>query len=164
MFEAIDLGAMPWRAQMMLLAGISLMIWVLFRRNIRARRNRRRQDAELRVERKKWAARATSGAPLADAPADVARWQSGMFDLHRELRADLDTKIAVVQSMVRLADQRIETLRNLNEERLETTIAGRADRVESLTRLGRSTQEIAETLRISIGDVEFLQSLAHRNV
>jgi hypothetical protein len=162
-FETVDLGDMPWRSQMMLLTGIALLIWVMFRRNIRAKRIQHQQNAEVRTQKKKWAARESSGAPLADAPVDVARWQSGMFDLQRELRAELDSKIAVVQSLVRMADARIETLKQLSSERLETTLPQRAARVEQLTREGRTASEIAAAMGISVGDAEFLQGLRISN-
>jgi hypothetical protein len=48
--------------------------------------------------------------PLSNAPVDVQRWQVAMFDLQRELKADLDTRIAVVQTLIRQVDERIERL------------------------------------------------------
>lgn len=143
----------------MLLCGIALLIWVMFRRNIRSRQIRRREDLELKVDRKKWQARHDTGAPLADAPVDVARWQSGMFDLQRELRAELDTKIAVVQSLVRMADQRIEALSRLSVSS-EAGLRLQAERVESLDRAGKTPPEIAEQVGMSVGDVEFLLSIS----
>lgn len=159
MFEAIDLGAASSRSQMMLLCGIALLIWVMFRSNIRSRQVRRREDAELTIERKKWQSRKVSGAPLADAPVDVARWQAGMFDLQRELRAELDTKIAVVQSMVRMADQRIEVLQSLCGSS-QDGLRLQAERVDSLDKAGKTPLEIADEVGISVGDVEFLLSFS----
>lgn len=158
-FETIDLGAASSRSQMMLLCGIALLIWVMFRSNIRSKQLRRRDDAELTIERKKWQSRKQSGAPLADAPADVARWQAGMFDLQRELRAELDTRIAVVQSLVRLADQRIGVLQRLSEDP-PGELRIRAERIETLARGGKTPIEIASELGMSVGDVEFLMSVA----
>jgi hypothetical protein len=38
--------------------------------------------------------------PLRDAPAEIARWQVEMHDLARDLKGELDTKIAVLQRLV----------------------------------------------------------------
>lgn len=103
-----------FQSQMMLLSGFVLLGWIMVRRTIRARRRGRRDAADWKQLEKQTAARAASAVPLADAPVEVLRWQSAMFDLQRELKAELDTKISVVQAMIRLADQRIATLESLS--------------------------------------------------
>jgi hypothetical protein len=49
--------------------------------------------------------------PLRDAPAEIARWQVEMHDLARDLKGELDTKIAILQRLVidaRGAAERLE--------------------------------------------------------
>jgi hypothetical protein len=102
------------RSQMMLVAGVGILIWVLLRRSHRARMRRVVQERELAEQQRQLGARRDSGAPLADAPAEVLRWQAAMFDLQRDLKAELETKISVLQSLVRIADNRIATLHQLS--------------------------------------------------
>ncbi|XZE53926.1 hypothetical protein SH139x_005699 [Planctomycetaceae bacterium SH139] len=120
-----DLQGAPWEAQAMMLAGIGLMIWVLFRRHLKLRARSRahdRQHQRQQVEQRRlWETQTKSGAPLADAPIAVARWQAGMFDLQRDLKAELETKIAVLQSVVRQADQRIAQLGQLQAANFPAT-------------------------------------------
>lgn len=103
-----------FQSQMMLLGGFSLLAWILVRRTIRTRRQGRRDEIEWKQQEKRATARDASTVPLGDAPVEVLRWQSAMFDLQRELKAELETKISVVQAMIRLADQRIATLESLS--------------------------------------------------
>lgn len=104
----------------MLLGGFVLLGWVLMRRNLRARRRGRRDAAEWQEQERQATARGAAAVPLGDAPVEVLRWQAAMFDLQRELKAELETKISVVQALIRLADQRIATL-----ERLDRSAADR---------------------------------------
>lgn len=108
-----------FQSQMMLLGGISLLAWILVRRTIRARRQGRRDEIDWKQQEKRATARDASTVPLGDAPVEVLRWQSAMFDLQRELKAELETKISVVQAMIRLADQRIATLESLSRTGLD---------------------------------------------
>lgn len=43
---------------------------------------------------------AAKDQPLRHAPADIERWQVEMHDLARDLKGELDTKIAVLQRLV----------------------------------------------------------------
>jgi len=102
------------QAQMMLLAGLVLLGWVLIRRQLRARYRQHTQSLSDRDFAKKLArADSPRGVPLASAPPETQRWQAEMLDLQRELKAELDMKIAVVQALIRQADEKIETLGSL---------------------------------------------------
>lgn len=155
------------RGQLMLLGGISLLIWVLFRRHMRTRNDARQSQREFDQQRRQWAKLDNTGFSLNDAPKEVTRWQAGMFDLQRELKAELDTRIAVVQSLVRMADQRIADLQQLQGS-LPGSRAGvhddpvrqLADQVRQLADLGHTSDEIAQQTKLSLGDVEFLRGLA----
>lgn len=105
------------QSQMMLLAGIVLMGWILIRRQIKSRY---RQNSQSRTDHDftKTLAKADvpRGIPLASAPPDTQRWQAEMLDLQRELKAELDMKIVVVQSLIRQADEKIAELSALQQQ------------------------------------------------
>jgi hypothetical protein len=48
-----------------------------------------------------------------DAPADVRRWEVQMHDVARELQGQLDSKIAIVQHLIRDAQEQAERLEAL---------------------------------------------------
>ncbi len=105
-----------FQSQMMLLAGMLLLGWMLARRQLRSRGKaitQHQTDRELRRQRAE--ADQPRGVPLAAAPPEVQRWQVEMFELQRDLKAELDMKIVVVQSLIRQADERIATLRRHGE-------------------------------------------------
>ncbi len=101
------------QAQLLLVAGFVMLGWVLARRTIKSRR-RVNQDAKI-ANRAVKAIRdyKEPAVPLAGAPVETQRWQAAMFDLQRELKADLDTRIVIVQTLLRQVDQRIERLEAL---------------------------------------------------
>jgi membrane protein implicated in regulation of membrane protease activity len=102
----------PFQSQMMLVAGLVMLGWMLIRRQLRSRRRMREQDLstrDLRVQLAK--ADKPTGMPLSSAPIEAQRWQVEMMDLQRDLKAELDTKIMVVQVLIRQADERIAALR-----------------------------------------------------
>lgn len=105
------------QSQMMLIAGIILMGWMLMRRQIKAR-FRQNQQARNDHEFAKNLAKADkpTGIPLASAPPETQRWQAEMLDLQRELKAELDMKIVVVQSLIRQADEKITQLSALKQK------------------------------------------------
>ena len=112
--------------------GVLLLIFLLMKRSrrytCRAKRDARQQHKRL-VEPDRDAA-------LIDAPREVLRWQVGMHETARDLKAELDSKIGVLNATIRVA--REET------ERLEAAI----DRAE---RLGLSVcpDPLAEIERIA---------------
>ncbi len=166
---------------MMLVAGVGILIWMLMRRSHKVRKNQRQDANELAIQRKKFDSRDNSGAPLADAPMEVLRWQGAMFDLQRDLKAELECKISVVQAMVRLADERIATMSAAglapqgHNASLGTTptaqrqgptsfqstgLVRQIAEIELRMNQGKTAAEIASDLQLPLGDVELLQSLA----
>jgi len=103
----------PFQSQMMLVAGIVMLGWFLARRQIRSRSRLHAQNIDDRnLRQKRIEADKPTSVPLSSAPVEIQRWQVEMFDLQRELKAELDMKIVVVQSLIRQADERIASLRN----------------------------------------------------
>jgi len=144
------------KSQYWLFAGFVLLGWVMVRRQIAMRK---RGNGDTRVANRKLAqirANKQPAVPLCDAPPETQRWQAALFDLQRELKAELDTRIAVVQSLVRLADQRIARLETLESgASLRDKITdGNHDAVTNLVRDGHTATEIATRTGIPIGDVE----------
>ncbi len=101
--------------QWMLLGGMVLLGWVLIRGGISRKRKSIRAGREMDRMAEQSRNPKPHVSPTSDAPPETRRWMIAMFDLQRELKAELDSKIAVVQVMVREADRRIEELRRLSE-------------------------------------------------
>ncbi len=101
------------QAQLLLVAGFIMLGWVLARRQIKMRgrvnRNTRQANKAVKAIREY----KEPAVPLAGAPVETQRWQGAMFDLQRELKADLDTRIMIVQTLLQQVDQRIERLESL---------------------------------------------------
>ena len=51
-----------------------------------------------------------------DAPADVARWEIQMHDTARDLSGQLDSKIAILQQLIRTAEEHIVRLERAIEQ------------------------------------------------
>lgn len=101
------------RGGLWMVAGFLILGWVLARMTVKRRRNRVRQKQEDRDVQKRINSTSVSALPLSDAPPETQRWQVAMFDLQRELKGELDSRIAVTQSLIRQLDQRIATIERL---------------------------------------------------
>ena len=106
---------------MALFLGVGLMIAILFRRYLRyfgkLKREKKREEKKAKSS-KTPCPREPAGLAkqsLVDAPDNVLRWQVEMHDTARDLKAELDSKIGVLQSLVKMADDRIAQLTSLVE-------------------------------------------------
>ena len=113
--------------------------------------------------------------PFYDRPAQLSRWEVEMHDLAREITGRLDTKIAMLQQLIIAADEKIQSLaemqktleksqsgRNSSEAAEQKPSVVRRDRLAEIYRLadeGYPTPAIAEKLHSPIGDVEMILSL-----
>jgi hypothetical protein len=153
--DTLLLAAIP-KAQLFLLGGFIMLGWVLARRQVKMRKRVNRDARVANRELKKIRNHKEIAVPLCDAPPETQRWQAALFDLQRELKAELDTRIAVVQSLVRQADQRIARLEALERSwnvRSEMT-GGKEELVAGLLREGHTASEIATKTGLPIGDIE----------
>jgi len=134
--------------------------WVLARRQVKMRK---RVNGDARIanrELKKLRTRKAPAVPLCDAPPETQRWQAALFDLQRELKAELDTRIVVVQTLLRQVDQRIAKLESLGgslegSSSLRRSLAGSQRAVVAeLIRSGHTATEIAAKTGLPVGDVE----------
>jgi hypothetical protein len=98
--------------QILLLAGITLMLFVLLRNLVRRTKGKKKNSIkkQLTESRSHFKSRDARGdTPLIDAPALIGRWQVEMHQTARDLRAELDSKILVLQAVIKSA--REETMR-----------------------------------------------------
>lgn len=146
------------QAQLLMVAGFVMLGWVLARRTIKMRK-RVNQDAKVANKALQQIREQKEPAvPLCDAPVETQRWQAAMFDLQRELKAELDTRIVIVQTLLRQVDQRIEHLSAVEPSQslpMPTAIAGsQQQEVVELLRSGHSAKEISAQTGLPLGDVE----------
>jgi DNA-binding NarL/FixJ family response regulator len=154
----VQLIAEMQQAQLLMVAGFVMLGWVLARRTIKMRKRVNRDATAANKAIQQIRERKEPAVPLCDAPAETQRWQVAMFDLQRELKAELDTRIVVVQTLLRQVDQRIEHLSALESSpafQVPTAIAGQQhQKVVELLRSGHTAKEISAQMGLPLGDVE----------
>lgn len=172
------------KAQLFMVAGFLMLGWVLARRQLKMRKHNRANNREANRELERVRSQQMPSMPLADAPVETQRWQAAMFDLQRELTAELDTRIATVDTLIHQLDDRIATLESAGVD-VASLLSGRTagtglerDRVspgpsaadlgllppggEALRQLvaqkrdrGQTSAEIAAELSLPVGEIEW---------
>lgn len=145
------------QAQLLMVAGFVMLGWVLARRTIKMRKRVNREAKVANKALQQIRDHKEPAVPLCDAPAETQRWQAALFDLQRELKAELDTRIVVVQTLLRQVDERIEHLSSLDASvsRPTAAVAGaQRQAVVDLLRDGFSAREISDQTGLPLGDVE----------
>ncbi len=147
------------QAQMLMVAGFVMLGWVLARRQIKMRKrvNRDARVANRAIQQIR--ERKEPSVPLADAPPETQRWHAALFDLQRELKAELDTRIMVVQTLLNQVDQRIEYLSALQgtPSPLSMSVLPSPEQqrtIQSLDSDGHTAEEIATETGLPLGDIE----------
>lgn len=156
-------------AQLMMLVGFILLGWVLVRRQIQ--RQRRSADDNRAAHQAMAQLRSDSppAMPLSGAPVETQRWQVALFDLQRELKAELDTRIVIVQTLLKQADQRIDQLSALQSSPPETTstsepiVGAQHQQVAELFGQGHTAEEIAAATGLPLGDIELTIATMNRD-
>ena len=147
----------------MLVGGFIMLGWVLARRQLALRKRVNSSSREANKALRALREQTQPAVPLSDAPVETHRWTVAMFDLQRELKADLDTRIAIVRSLVRQADEKIAQLHSLEAghdsqgEKRQTVgplTTRQMSTLAELLRTGHTSAEIADELGVAIGDVE----------
>jgi hypothetical protein len=143
-------------AQFLMVGGFVMLAWVLARRKIRAGKkvheDTKRANREIKLMRE----HKEPSVPLSGAPAETQRWQAAMFDLQRELKAELDTRIIVVQTLLNQVDVKINQLNRLQSE-LEPVHAADLSirtKIQELVQRGLNAREIAMKIGMPLDDVE----------
>jgi hypothetical protein len=165
---------------MMFLFGMALLLTVLLRRWA----SRSRQQKPLRRPNRNVAESTSEPSSLIDAPADVLRWQVEMHETARELKAELDSKMSALQTLVLLARKECERLEDLLARadgcRGPLRVIGAAEDIGvnnaphapvlpcderqrrdiyNLADEGATAPEIAGQIGVPVGEVEFLLGL-----
>jgi DNA-binding NarL/FixJ family response regulator len=117
----------------LMFGGIALACYMLMRRSAGRLARSKRDEPSPREIRKQFGQR-DKQQPLVDAPPDLLRWQVEMHETARDLKAEIDTKLAALQALAIVARR--------EAERLETAIgraaaisAERPDTLEQIARL-----------------------------
>ena len=143
-------------AQFLMVGGFVILAWVLARRKIRndkrVHKDTRAANKVIRTIRE----HKEPSLPLSDAPPETQRWQAAIFDLQRDLKAELDTRIIVVQTLLNQVDDRIAKMQGLQAG------MGQASQPESSLRhqirelldRGHNATEIANQMGLPQSDVE----------
>ncbi|MFK8114504.1 MAG: hypothetical protein AB8B91_20050 [Rubripirellula sp.] len=140
------------RAQLLMVAGFVMLGWVLARRTLGRRKQVNRDARAANRVLKQIREHKEPALPLCDAPVETQRWQTAMFELQRELKAELDTRIVVVQTLLQQVDQRIARLESMSPS--ASISGGKHQAILNLLRSGHSAKEIATETGLPIGDVE----------
>ena len=88
-----------------------MLIFLLMRRS---RRYLSKSNRERSTSRQKLVT-ARESTPLLDAPPEILRWQVEMYEVARDLKAELDSKMGALQAIIRIANE--------ESARLEAAIA-----------------------------------------
>ena len=96
-------------------AGIALASWLLLRGS-RARWARSQRATADPQQVRRSVAEPTRDAALSDAPPEVLRWHVELHDTARDLKAEIDTKLAALNALTRLAREEADRLERLLKE------------------------------------------------
>ena len=113
-------------SELFFFGALAVAVVILMRSTLR--RRKRGGDVVMQQvgEVKKWGDRHwNQGRALADAPADLRRWHVELEEIARDVRGEIDTKIRLMQAVIRSAAE--------ERQRLEEAIA-RAERLGMIDR------------------------------
>jgi hypothetical protein len=167
---------LPSTPQMIMLAAMGVMIYMMWRRS---HKHFGRGGTAYEPIKRFSKLEAERDLALADAPPDVNRWQVEMHDLARDLKGEIDTRVAILQVLLRQADEAAARLRGLGFGESQDPLAAlerwQADaapppnngsaqhplaaKILQLADEGLSPADIAEKTGLPLGDVEIALSL-----
>jgi hypothetical protein len=124
----------------MLLAGVALLVWVLLRRVYGKRGSRPKsriapQSHAWRAKKSPPSDRDDRRQPLIDAPPEILRWQVEMHETARDLKAELDTKIHVVQTLVGMAREESQRLEAVIDQSQRLGLPHRSETLQQIEQL-----------------------------
>ncbi len=188
--------ASPMFAEMvpgaMLALGIAMLLVILLRRSGRyyQKLKRKAKQAAKPTRRQEQTDNMFNRAsPLLDAPSTIVRWQVEMQELARDLKAEIDTKMRLLQVLVQRSDEAaarleaaaahaqrlgcvdrpqgvdVDSIESLAEQAASTRSATPppmptfSAQVYSMADSGNNAAEIADHVGLPVGDVEFVLSL-----
>jgi hypothetical protein len=109
------------KSSLLFLLGIVMLIVILMRR---WSRYFKRQKSAKRAARPLAMREPNAEQPLMDAPPELLRWQVEMHETARQLKGELDTKIAILQRLTIDAQRQAERLESIvqHAEHLEPEV------------------------------------------
>jgi hypothetical protein len=110
--DAMGLVALQ-SSTLMLLLGMVLLSWVLLRRRYEHRPGSSCANGSLIDRTEEPQVPSQPNSKSLDAGAELARWQVQMHETARDLKAELDSKIGVLQQLVRMAGDHEQRLGQL---------------------------------------------------
>jgi hypothetical protein len=119
----------------MFLLGVVLMTVILLRRTLRYSRRRRQLEPRAAATRPVVNREPDRGQPLIDAPPELLRWQVEMHETARDLKAELDSKLSALQTLVRLAREERERLEHAIRRAERLGLSEHRDALEQIERL-----------------------------
>lgn len=176
---------LPSTPQLVLLAAMGMMIWVLWRRSHKHfGRGGKAYESPHRVSQ----IEDNRELALSDAPPELSRWQVEMYELSRDLKGEIDTKLALLEVLTRNANEACARLEKATQHAERLGITGerdllgtieswqpdaacsptpaplpQADKIYALAAQGASAASIAATTGLSLGDVEITLSLREQD-
>jgi hypothetical protein len=128
----------------MFFLGVAMLTLILLNRYRRyyGKKKGRRAPSKSELQRD-----GLSKQPLADAPVEVLRWQVEMHESARDLKAEIDSKFVLLQTLTAQATEQSQRLQSLIEraEKLDLLADGRGD--DELSQIERIAEGIVEDLR-----------------
>ena len=103
----MELIAVSTSTSMAMVAGLVVVIWLLMRRSERYFGRRTGSD-DFSPRRQRPTDK--DHRPLSDAPPELLRWQVEMHETARDLKAELDSKMGVLQQLNLLAMEQVQRL------------------------------------------------------
>lgn len=100
---------------MLLAAGVALASWLLLRGSRAGWARSQRASADPKAVRRSMAEHNRDTA-LSDAPPEVLRWHVELHETARDLKAEIDTKLAALSALTRLAREEADRLERLLHE------------------------------------------------
>ena len=102
-------------ATLLLAAGVALASWLLLRGSRRRWISSQRATADPKQVRQSLAEPSRDSA-LSDAPPEVLRWHVELHETARDLKAEIDTKLAALSALTKLAREEADRLERLLKE------------------------------------------------
>ncbi len=144
---------------MMMLAGIGILCWIMMRGRMKSQKVSEPRMAIPTMKHNanaKAKAAAFSGTSSVGAPPEVLKWQIEMYDLSRQLKAELDSKMIAVRKLTADYDRATAQL-NQSISEAELLALSNQSPIQLARRLsgaGCSADQISKALVVPVHQVE----------
>ena len=139
----------PW----LFLLGLALLIVILLRRFYRYRGRKKGGNQAAEVQKQGERAEPRSDLPLVDAPPEMTRWHVEMYEVSRDIKAELDSKMLAAQVLIRLADESTVRLQAA-VARLEQAGHPPSEAMQTIEQLAAELSRLADAASTSLPAIE----------